>query len=57
VIAATTRALLVVRGWLVCQGGELVRDGGHLHVLEDAVECWVVKARDVKNVPGRGPTF
>jgi transposase len=37
-----------------------VCDGGHLHVLEAAVylledvtECWVVNARDVKNVPGR----
>jgi transposase len=40
-----------------------VRDGGHLHVLkppfyllEDVIECWVVNARDVKNVPGRPKT-
>jgi len=25
-------------------------------LLEDAVECWVVSARDVKNVPGRPKT-
>jgi transposase len=26
------------------------------YLLEDAVECWVVNARDVKNVPGRPKT-
>ncbi len=40
-----------------------MRDGVHLaywkppfYLLEDAVECWVVNARDVKNVPGRPKT-
>jgi transposase len=40
-----------------------VRDGGDLDVLEapvylleDVTECWVVNARDVKNVPGRAKT-
>jgi hypothetical protein len=26
------------------------------YLLEDAIECWVVNARDVKNVPGRAKT-
>jgi len=26
------------------------------YLLEDAAECWVVNARDVKNVPGRAKT-
>jgi transposase len=26
------------------------------YLLEDAIECWVVNARDVKNVPGRPKT-
>ena len=35
--AATTRSLLELRDWLICPGGEFVRDGGHLRVLEAAV--------------------
>jgi transposase len=27
-----------------------------LYLLEDAIECWVAGARDVKNVPGRPKT-
>jgi transposase len=26
------------------------------YLLEDDIECWVVNARDVKNVPGRAKT-
>jgi transposase len=62
-IATTTRALLELRDWLVCQGVSLcVMEATStywkppVYLLEDAIECWVVKARDVKNVPGRGPT-
>jgi hypothetical protein len=46
--------------------GDLSRRGGRdgcprlaaywkppFYLLEDAIECWVVNARDVKNVPGR----
>jgi transposase len=61
--AATTRALLELRDWLVCQGVTLcVMEATStywkppFYLLEDVVECWVVNARDVKNVPGRPKT-
>ncbi len=60
---ATTRALLGLADWLVCQGVTLcVMEATStyrkppFYLLEDAVECWVVNARDVKNVPGRPKT-
>lgn len=62
-VATTTRSLLELRDWLVCQGVTLcVMEATSaywkppFYLLEDAVECWVVNARDVKNVPGRPKT-
>jgi transposase len=59
----TTRSLLELRDWLTCQGVSLcVMEATSIYwkppfyLLEDAVECWVVNARDVKNVPGRPKT-
>jgi transposase len=60
----TTRSLLELRDWLVCQGvTRVVMEATStywkppFYLLEDAVaECWVVNARDVKNVPGRPKT-
>jgi transposase len=61
--AATTRSLLELQDWLVAQGVSLcVMEATStywkppFYVLEDVVECWVVNARDVKNVPGRPKT-
>jgi transposase len=61
--ATTTRSLLGLQDWLVCQGVTLcVMEAAStywkppFYLLEDAVECWVVNARDVKNVPGRPKT-
>jgi transposase len=61
--ATTTRALLELQDWLVAQGVSLcVMEATSaywkppFYLLEDAVECWVVNARDVKNVPGRPKT-
>jgi transposase len=61
--AATTRSLLGLQDWLVAQGVTLcVMEATStywkppFYLLEDAVECWVVNARDVKNVPGRPKT-
>jgi len=61
--ATTTRSLLELRDWLTCQGVSLcVMEATSVYwkppfyLLEDAVECWVVNARDVKNVPGRPKT-
>ncbi len=62
--ATTTRSLLELRDWLVCQGvTRCVMEATSVYwkppfyLLEDAVaECWVVNARDVKNVPGRPKT-
>jgi transposase len=61
--ATTTPALLGLRDWLACQGVTLcVMEATStywkppFYLLEDAVECWVVNARDVKNVPGRPKT-
>ena len=62
-VATTTRSLLELRDWLTCQGVSLcVMEATStywkppFYLLEDAVECWVVNARDVKNVPGRAKT-
>jgi transposase len=61
--ATLTRSLLELRDWLICQGVSLcVMEATSaywkppFYLLEDAVECWVVNARDVKNVPGRPKT-
>jgi transposase len=61
--ATTTQSLLGLQDWLVCQGVTLcVMEATSsywkppLYLLEDAIECWVVNARDVKNVPGRPKT-
>ena len=59
----TTRSLLQLQDWLVCQGVTLcVMEATSsywkppFYLLEDAIECWVVNARDVQNVPGRPKT-
>jgi transposase len=61
--ATTTRSLLGLQDWLACQGVTLcVMEATSaywkppFYLLEDVVECWVVNARDVKNVPGRPKT-
>jgi len=61
--AALTGSLLELRAWLTCQQVTLcVMEATStywkppFYLLEDAVECWVVNARDVKNVPGRPKT-
>ena len=62
--ATTTRSLLELRDWLVCQGvTRVVMEATSaywkppFYLLEDDIaECWVVNARDVKNVPGRPKT-
>ena len=62
--ATTTRSLLELQDWLVACGVSLcVMEATStywkppFYVLEDAIaECWVVNARDVKNVPGRPKT-
>jgi len=61
--ATTTRSLLELHDWLICQGVTLcVMEATSaywkppFYLLEDAIECWVVNARDVKNVPGRPKT-
>src|SRR6266571_6997846 len=61
--ATTTRSLLELRDWLICLGVSLcVMESTStywkppFYLLEDAIECWVVNARDVKNVPGRPKT-
>jgi transposase len=61
--ATTTRSLLGLRDWLVCQGvSRCVMEATStywkppFYLLEDDVECWVVNAREVKNVPGRPKT-
>ena len=57
--ATLTPALLELRDWLICQGVTLVVMEATsaywkppFYLLEDDIECWVVNARDVKNVPG-----
>ena len=61
--ATTTRSLLELQDWLVCQGVSLcVMEATStywkppFYLLEDVTQCWVVNARDVKNVPGRPKT-
>lgn len=61
--ATTTRSLLDLQDWLVCQQVSLcVMEATStywkppFYLLEDATECWLVNARDVKNVPGRAKT-
>ena len=61
--ATTTRSLLELADWLVAQGVSLcVMEATStywkppFYLLEDVTECWVVNARDVKNVPGRPKT-
>ena len=61
--ATTTRSLLELQDWLVCQGVTLcVMEATSsywkppFYLLEEAIECWVVNAWDVKNVPGRPKT-
>ena len=61
--ATTTRPLLELQDWLICQGVSLcVMEATStywkppFYLLEDATECWVAGARDVKNVPGRPKT-
>jgi transposase len=62
-VATVTRSLLELRDWLTCQGVTLcVMEATStywkppFYLLEDVIECWVVNARDVKNVPGRPKT-
>jgi transposase len=59
----TTRSLLELRDWLAGQGVTLcVMEATSaywkppFYLLEDDIECWVVNARDVRNVPGRPKT-
>jgi transposase len=61
--ATTTRSLLGLQDWLVAQGVTLcVMEATSsywkppFYLLEEAIGCWVVNARDVKNVPGRPKT-
>ena len=61
--STTTPQLLSLRDWLVSQGvTRVVMEATSaywkppFYLLEDDIECWVVNARDVKNVPGRAKT-
>jgi transposase len=61
--ATIARSLLELRDWLVCQGVTLcVMEATSaywkppFYLIEGDIECWVVNARDVKNVPGRPKT-
>ena len=56
----TTAALLALRDWLVAEGVTLVgmeSTGVYwkcpYYILEDDIECWVLNARHLRNVPGR----
>jgi transposase len=56
----TTPQLLELRDWLVEEGVQLVgmeATGVYwkpiYYVLEDAMECWLLNARHMRNVPGR----
>jgi transposase len=56
----TTRELLALRDWLVANGVTLVgmeSTGVYwrpvYYMLEDAMECWLLNARHLRNVPGR----
>ena len=61
--ATTTRSLLELQDWLTCQGVSLcVMEATSTYwkrrftCWKASTECWVVNARDVKNVPGRPKT-
>jgi transposase len=61
--ATLTPALLELRDWLICQGVTLVVMEATsaywkppFYLMEDDIGCWVVNARDVRNVPGRPKT-
>ena len=61
--ATTTAALLEMLDWMTGLGVTLcVMEATStywkppFYLLEDTVECWLVNARDVKNVPGRPKT-
>jgi len=62
--ATTTGQLLELRGWLAAEGvTRCVMEATSVYwkppfyLLEDAIaECWLVNAREVKNVPGRPKT-
>lgn len=56
----TTRELLALRDWLVANGVTLVgmeSTGVYwrpvYYMLEDGMECWLLNARHLRNVPGR----
>jgi transposase len=58
--ATFTRDLLALRDWLVAHG--VTRVGMEatgvywkpvFYILEDVVECWLLNARHMRNVPGR----
>ncbi|MBY0307261.1 MAG: IS110 family transposase, partial [Phycisphaerales bacterium] len=56
----TTAGLMALRDWLVAHGVSLVgmeATGAYwkpvYHVLEDQIECWLLNARHLRNVPGR----
>lgn len=58
--ATMTADLLALRDWLVAEGVTLVgmeSTGVYwrppFYILEDAMECWVLNARHMRNVPGR----
>jgi len=58
--ATMTRDLLALRDWLVAMGVTLVgveSTGVYwkpaYHLLEDAVECWLLNARHLRDVPGK----
>ncbi|MFE7216891.1 IS110 family transposase [Streptomyces sp. NPDC057611] len=63
-VASTTNAILELGDTLICQGVERVvmeATGSYwrpfFYLLEArGLECWLVNARDVKNVPGRPKT-
>jgi transposase len=57
---ATTRELLALRDWLVGHGVQVAgmeATGSYwkpvYYVLEDALECWLLNARHLRNVPGQ----
>ncbi|HEX3192051.1 MAG TPA: IS110 family transposase, partial [Streptosporangiaceae bacterium] len=61
--ATTTKSLLELADWLYGLGvTRVVMESTStywkppFYLLEDEIECWVVNARDVKNVPGRPKT-
>ncbi len=58
--ATSTPQLLALRDWLIAHGVTLVgmeATGVYwkplFYLLEDAMECWLLNARHLRNVPGR----